>query len=204
LLIFYRHAAYWEFFSTIKPCKSPPDHFSGHLLTGTFFGDVGGVTLQQPILILMKLFTSPLTRVMAMAFVIAITSCTKDSVTNDVIFDIRGTSSPVNPQNSNAAYGNIIGGYSATNNKIAFNINWYNLSSRATGSSLRFDNGQAEEVIKTFTVTEGTTTGLTAGEMQLTDEQVKQLLNGEWFYTVNTVNHPEGELVGKMQVLRTQ
>jgi hypothetical protein len=155
-------------------------------------------------LIPMKLFTSPLTRVMAIALVIAFTSCTKDNEPADQIYDIRGTATAVNAQTSDAAYGNITGGYSATYKKIAFNINWYNLGSKATGSSLRFDNGQSNEVVKTFTVTEGTTTGLTAGEMLLTNEQATKLLNGEWEYTVNTIDHPEGELVGKMNVLRTQ
>lgn len=152
----------------------------------------------------MKLFTIPLTRVMALSLLIAITSCSKEDEPADVIYDIRGTAQAVNAQSSTSAYGNIIGGYSATYKKIAFNINWYNLGTKATGTSLQFDNGQGRQVVKTFSVTEGTTTGLTAGEMQLTEDQEKHLLNGGLFYTVNTVEHPEGELLGKMQVLRTQ
>ena len=152
----------------------------------------------------MKFFTNSHTRVMAIAFVMSFAACTKDKEPNDQIFDIRGNATSVSMQNNDAAYGNITGGYSATYKKIAFNINWYNLSDKATGSSLGIYDGRTVEVIKTFPVTEGTTTGLTAADMQLSDEQATKLSNGEWVFMVNTVDHPEGELQGKMLLIRTQ
>ena len=154
----------------------------------------------------MKIHTLPMQRLLALTLVvIAFTSCSKEKSPEDLVYDIRGTASAVNQQNNTGAYGNIYGGFSASSNKIAFNINWYNLGTKATGTSIHMNDANGNDiVVKEFFVTEGTTTGLTAGEMNLSEEQVVRLLNGDWSYSVNTVDHPNGELVGKMRVSRSQ
>jgi len=152
----------------------------------------------------MKLFTNSLTRIAAISFLVAFTSCTKDNEPADVVYDIRGNTPAVSSGVNINAYANFTGGYSATYKKVAFNINWYNIAGKVTGTSLAVDSEGSLEVIKNFGVTEGAGSGLTASDMMLTKEQETKLLNGEWVFTVNTVDHPAGELVGKMQVIRTQ
>lgn len=131
-------------------------------------------------------------------------SCTKDTP-KDVIYVIRGNAEPaVAATTSSPAFGTINGGYSATYKKIAFNINWYNLSSAPTGTSFYFGDPGGTGKIKSFAVTEGNRNGLTASEMFLTDSQVQSLLNGNWYYSVNTEDHPTGEITGKLMVLKTE
>ena len=153
----------------------------------------------------MKILTLPMQRLLALTLVVAFSSCSKEKSPQDVIYDVRGTASSVNLQNSTGAYGNIFGGFSTTGKKIAFKINWYNLGTSATGTSIRMNDANGNDiVVKQFPVTEGTTAGLTAGEMNLSEEQAIRLLNGDWSYSVNTVDHPDGELRGKMQVSRSR
>lgn len=134
---------------------------------------------------------------------IIFSSCTKKDNAVDFIYVLRGTADLQIKDSSlsKTSYGTIYGGYSATNKKMAFNINWVNLSSAATGASFHLERSlRADSIVKIFPVTEGNFTGLAAGEMFLNEEEAASLLNGKWFYTVNTVDHPNGELTGKIYV----
>ena len=132
-------------------------------------------------------------------------SCSKKDDRQDVILVIRGNAETEASSTSSVAYGTIYGGYSALYKKLAFNIDWTDLSSEPTSSSFYFANGlRAGGLVKTFPVTEGSKNGLTAGDMILSDEQAAELLNGNWYYTVNTVNFPAGEIKGKVEVVKTQ
>jgi hypothetical protein len=138
-------------------------------------------------------------------FFTTLISCSKKDDQQDVILVIRGNAGTEAPATPSVACGTIYGGYSALYKKLAFNINWSDLSSEPTGSSFYFVNGlRAGDLVKTFSVTEGSKKGLTAGAMILSDEQAAELLNGNWYYTVNTVDFPAGEIRGKVEVVKTQ
>lgn len=138
-------------------------------------------------------------------FFTCLISCSKKDDQQDIILVIRGNAETEASATPSIAYGTIYGGYSSLYKKLAFNINWSDLSSEPTGSSFYFANGLlAGSLVKTFQVTEGSKKGLTAGDMILSDEQAAELLNGNWYYTVNTVNFPDGEIRGKVEVVKTQ
>jgi hypothetical protein len=142
-----------------------------------------------------------------LSFLLLFQSCSKEKDDNDDIYVITGNA------NSNAAgapeakaFGAISGGYSARYKKVAFNIVWKDLSSAPKGSAFYFAGAlQADSVIKIFPVTEGNDrSGLTAGEMFITDEQASELMNGKWTYSVNTSGHPHGEIKGRVILSRSQ
>ena len=152
----------------------------------------------------MTIITPLKTTFISLIALLVFSSCSKKDNPADIIYVIRGTAEAQvsgNPVSSNG-YGNITGGYSITNNKLAFNVNWVNLGSAPTGTSFYLEGSVAQgNAAIVFPVTEGSkSTGLTAGEMSLTEEQASSLLNGSWYYTINTVDHPNGELKGRVQV----
>jgi hypothetical protein len=133
--------------------------------------------------------------------------CSKQKEDLDIIYIVRGNAeAQISSADNNVAFGNIYGGYSATYKKLAFNINWQNLTSAPTGSAFYVGDGTGggTSLVKKFAVTEGDFDGLTAGEIFLSEEQASSLLNGNWYYTVNTVDHPDGEIKGKVTVVKTQ
>jgi len=132
----------------------------------------------------------------------AFSSCSKKNQLVDEIYLIRGNAEPqtVNGSNESKAYGTIYGGYSPKNKKIAFNITWNELSSTPTGSCFYLE----DNLEKVFPVTEGNLSGLTAGEMYLSNDQANELVKGNWSYSVNTINYPDGEIKGKMEITAPQ
>ncbi|MES2646488.1 MAG: CHRD domain-containing protein [Bacteroidota bacterium] len=141
--------------------------------------------------------------VLALSFLVG---CSKQKEDLDVIYIVRGNAeAQVSASDNSVAFGNIYGGYSATYKKLAFNINWQNLESAPTGSEFYLVSAFGDvSLVKKFAVTEGNFNGLTAGEIYLNDEQAASLLNGNWYYTVTTIDHPEGEIKGKVTVVKTQ
>ncbi|CAN5648255.1 hypothetical protein BH10BAC3_BH10BAC3_14890 [soil metagenome] len=153
----------------------------------------------------MAKFTPIKTLAICLVFLVCLTACSKKDGIQDEILLVRGNAETEASATPSVAFGTIYGGYSSLYKKLAFNINWADLSSEPTGSSFYFANGLlAGRLVKTFQVTEGSKKGLTAGDMILSDEQAAELLNGNWYYTVNTLNFPDGEIRGKVEVVKTQ
>lgn len=134
--------------------------------------------------------------------------CTKESNEVDEIYILTGTASSVASvsQVQSNAIAAISGGYSVRFSKVALNITWSNLSSPPKGATIycRSEVGATDIMVKNFGVTEGSHAGLAAGELQVTGEQVEDLKNGRWYYTVNSVAYPLGELRGSVAIKRNQ
>ena len=154
-----------------------------------------------------KIFSHPVMFIFGLGVLLFFFSCNKEKDDNDKIYTISGVAEPEYSSTVEAkAFGAIYGGYSAKYKKLAFNITWQDLGSEPKGSAFYFAGGlRADSVIKIFPVTEGNQlSGLTAGEIYITDEQAAELMNGAWSYSVNTVDHPNGEIKGKVLLVKNQ
>jgi hypothetical protein len=129
----------------------------------------------------------------ALLFMILLTACSKkdDPITD--FYVVTGTATSVY---NDSSYAIILGGYNAGSKKMAFNVNWHHAGGLATGTSFRTAGGSG--LLKTFGVTEPGVNGLAAGDMILTADEAALLLAGKVLYTVNTLEHPDGEIAGKV------
>lgn len=129
-------------------------------------------------------------------------SCTKKEEKSTILV-VKGMATHTGSLHAESnAIGAISGGYSVQDRKLIFNISWANLESQPTGTTFYTGQYPDSENQVLFPVTEGNTSGLTAGELHMTNEQANDLLSGKWMYTINSRNHPNGELIGSIIIVR--
>ncbi len=142
----------------------------------------------------------------AFIFFAAASGCTKEKNTDEIyVISGEADSHEINPSANTDAIGTLSGIYSVVDRKIAFNICWNNLGSEATVPCFYTEptlTGYA--MMKKLPLTEPGKKGLCASQLYLTEEEAKSLENGEWYFTVCTVDHKDGEIRGKISVSKNQ
>jgi hypothetical protein len=99
------------------------------------------------------------------------------------------------------ANGTITGSYNPNTKMLSYTTNWTDLSAAPTSggfySGASGVNGSIIGMPWTFDETAGAT-GTRTGTMKLTEVQEEQLLNGDWYYLLNTAQNAAGEIRGQI------
>ncbi|MDC9825085.1 CHRD domain-containing protein [Devosia sp. ZB163] len=86
-----------------------------------------------------------------------------------------------------------------TDSKVfTWTINYEGLSGEATAAHF---HGPAAEGANAAPVVpiEGALASPISGNATLTDEQISQLQNGQWYFNIHTAAHPDGEIRGQVK-----
>ncbi len=148
-----------------------------------------------------------LTIVCSFAFIIIfLTSCHKNYQDGDLhtgVYALSGdaSSSQMVPAVTAGSTGTIIGTYNTHNHVITWTAYWNNLTGSPTSAS--FHQGAAGSA--GFTLEPTWTfyrplaiTDSVSGTMVLTADQANQLINGEFYYTIETTTNSTGEIRGQI------
>jgi len=115
----------------------------------------------------------------------------------------NATGSQVVPPLPDSANATITGTYNPANHVLNFTSNWNNLSGNPTIAG--FYNGapgaSGVAVGDSWSISGGPT-GTITGNVNLSETQATELLNGNMYYTYGTLNHPTGEIRGQISVMR--
>src|SRR5262245_64008962 len=84
--------------------------------------------------------------------------------------------------------------------KLYWDISYNNLSSPVTAAHFHGPSGPgvAADVQVPVDVPTGATEAV-RGEAQLTDEQMREVLDGLWYVNIHTEEHPDGEIRGQIE-----
>jgi hypothetical protein len=131
--------------------------------------------------------------------------CTKPKDA-DPLYIISGPATNLAPAPgiSSAAIGSITGIYNPVTHKIAYNITWENLSSAATSSYFYSgsDNQPTNNLIFFLPIKDAGNKGVIAGHLYLNESQAKALLEQQWNFAICTANNADGEIRGKVTVVK--
>jgi hypothetical protein len=131
--------------------------------------------------------------------------CTKQKDA-DPLYIISGpaTTLAAAPGVNTAAIGSISGIYNPVTHKIAYNITWENLSSEAVSSFFyqSSDDQPSDSLIFYLPITEAGKKGVVAGHLFLNEKQAKALVEQQWNFAICSANHVNGELRGKITVVK--
>ncbi|UKJ09219.1 CHRD domain-containing protein [Solitalea lacus] len=144
---------------------------------------------------------------MALAFTLPLTtSCSEDDsnpIINTSMFDVSGVlnaQSEVPPVIS-VATGSLSGTYDGDINLLTYSITWSNLTGAA--SAMHFHGPAAPGVSASPTLTiqgfPAAAAGSYSSQATLTEDQERQLLDGNWYLNIHTPTNPNGEIRGQVQ-----
>ena len=141
-----------------------------------------------------------------LVFSCAVISCNEELADNKP-YTLSGdaSGSQVVPSVAATGSGTLSGTYNPRSRVLTYSSSWSGLT--GPPSSGGFYNGASgtagPAVGDPFAIAGGLyTTGSANGAMVLSDEQVTQLISGNWYYTYKTVANPGGEVRGQVSVTR--
>ena len=138
---------------------------------------------------------------------IAVTqSCTKTSDKEENIYFIFGNASGSQelPPVSTSGTGVLNGSYDVADHTLNYSISWSGLSGAVTAVNLHgpANIGASADIVAELPVKITSPSGHLSGSI-LTDDLIrKTLIDGNVYYTISTLMHPDGEIRGQVNAVR--
>ena len=138
---------------------------------------------------------------------LVVASCNKDDDDNNNtgVYSISGNASGTqeNPANAETGTATLSGTYNSNTNKLDYTINWTGLTGSATVAHFHGPAavGVNADPLVDITITTNGVYGAATGSVTLADSTETHLLNGNVYYNVHTLAHPDGEI--RAQVITT-
>lgn len=132
-------------------------------------------------------------------------SCDKDNddnMNNDTTYTISGDASGAqeNPAVTTSATATLTGTYNASTNQLSYTINWTELSDAATTAHFHGPAaaGTNADVLIPLTIVTNGAAGQATDTITIADSTENYLLNGNVYYNIHTLLHPDGEIRGQV------
>jgi CHRD domain/FG-GAP-like repeat len=113
-------------------------------------------------------------------------------------FEVHPTGSALTPPVTTTATGEVKVTLNATETSATLSGEFRGLSSAETSAVIESVVNGTTAAVYTFPVVGGTSGHLASATITVTAAQVQQLRTGVWFARISSVNHPTGELGGKL------
>jgi hypothetical protein len=145
----------------------------------------------------------------AIIVIAMITSIQLMAQTTQGVYTLSGNASGTQmvPSVTGNGTGTITGTYNPATRELSYTSNWKGLSGAPTSAGFYYGASGAAgtSVTPAWQLGTGLTgTGTYKGTTTLTADQEKQLLNGEWYYSLGTAGNTGGELRGQISAKRPQ
>jgi len=146
---------------------------------------------------------------LALVLMIGIACMKDDGNGNQNIYTISGNANGASMMPPVAGSGTavITGTYNGNTRILNYTASWTGLSGTPTSGGFHIavpgSNGPATGPAWSFGAND-TATGSISGQMALTDEQIAQLTGGNWYYTIGTAAHNDGEVRGQIKTATSQ